>query len=418
MKKLQAVLVILWLASTGACSVAQEDNPGNDADQRRNQGTAPSGEIDKTVVESNNRFALELYGAVRREAGNLFLSPYSVSSALAMTYAGARGETARQMAATLHFDQNQDRLHSAFGDLIKQINGEGVSRKYQLNVANALWRQKGLALVKEFQSTVATQYGAGLDEADFRQSPDDARNTINAWVERQTREKIKDLIGPNVLSPQTRLVLVNAIYFKGNWASQFRKELTEDAPFYTAPGRPVTAPLMHQEETLKYYESDTLQALELPYESKELAMVVLLPRTVDGLASLERSLTAASLTEWASKTFERKVMVYLPKFKLTRRFELAQTMGELGMPLAFSDSADFSGMCASERLSISKVMHKAFVDVNEEGTEAAAATGTEMRVTSVQRTTVFRADHPFVFLIRDNKSGSILFVGRVTNPIE
>ncbi|HEU4388096.1 MAG TPA: serpin family protein [Blastocatellia bacterium] len=416
MKKLQGFVVILLIASAGACSAVREGHAGNDEDQRRHTGTPASGEADKTVVEGNNRFGLELYGALRGQAGNLFLSPFSISSALAMTYAGARGETARQMAATLHFDQSHERLHSAFGSLAKQINGDGGSRKYELSVANALWRQQGLSLVKQFQDTVSSNYGAALEEADFQRAPDAARNTINGWVERQTHEKIKDLIGPNVLSPQTRLVLVNAIYFKGNWASQFNKESTRDDKFFTRPGQPVTTPFMHQEETSKYYEGETLQVLELPYIGKELSMLVLLPRTVDGLGSLERSLTAASLGEWSSKMYERKVTVILPKFKLTRQFELAQTLSGMGMPLAFSDSADFSMLCTDARLAISKVIHKAFVDVNEEGTEAAAATGTEMRVTSVQRETVFRADHPFVFMIRDNKSGSILFIGRVTNP--
>ena len=416
MKKLQAFIVILLMVPTGACSAVLEGRGGDEAEQRRHSGTTGGGAADKTVVEDNNRFAIELYGTLRRESGNLFLSPYSISSALAMTYAGARGETARQMAATLHFDQPQERLHSAFGALVKQINGEGGSRKYELNVANALWRQQGLALVKEFQSTVATHYGAALEESDFQHSPETARNTINAWVEQQTHEKIKDLIGPDALSPQTRLVLVNAIYFKGNWASQFNKDLTREDQFFTAPKQPVTTPFMHQEESVKYYESETLQALEMPYVGKDLSMLIFLPRSADGLGSLERSLTTASLTEWVSKMYERKVTIYLPKFKLTRKFELAQTLSDMGMPLAFSDSADFSGMCSSERLAISKVMHKAFVDVNEEGTEAAAATGTEMRVTSIQRETVFRADHPFVFLIRDNKSESILFIGRVANP--
>ena len=420
-----SLLILLLLATGGICCGPQEQIKSNDASippaseqTRRSTATKAStagAESDMAaVVKGNNQFALNLYAQLRTQNGNLFLSPSSISTALAMTYAGARGDTARQMAATLHFTLDQQHLHPAFASLMKELKGNGAARNYQLNIANALWGQKGYAFLDGFISTAKDNYGAGLNQVDFANT-EEARRTINAWVEQETQNRVKDLIKPDVLKKETRLVLTNAIYFKGNWASHFKPENTREAPFMLTPKRKVMVPTMHQGGKFKTAWTENFRALELPYAGKDLSMIVFVPRKEDGLAEFERTLTADKLDEWLSKLKENEIdVVALPKFKLTTGFELGQTLSAMGMPLAFASGADFSGMTASERLSISKVIHQAFVDVNEEGTEAAAATGTEMRLVSVS---MFVVDHPFIFLIRDNRSGSLLFMGRVTNPL-
>jgi serpin B len=373
----------------------------------------------RSVVRGNNDFALQLYGQLRSKEGNLFLSPYSISTALAMTYAGARGETASEMAKALDFTLPPDRLHRAFAALLAQVNGEARKQAYQLSVANALWGQKNFGFLPDFLNLTRNDYGAGLHEVDFAADTEAARKLINAWVEQQTRNKIKDLLQPGVLATNTRLVLTNAIYFKGFWAHQFKKNDTRPELFHTSPGTSVKAPLMHDTSDYKYLDGGDFQALELPYKGNDLSMVVLLPKKVDGLPELEKKLTEANLAAWLGRLQKREVMVALPKFKMTREFGLNQVLQALGMRQAFiPGGADFTGMSGSGReLFISAVIHKAFVDVNEEGTEAAAATGVVISLASaVPNRVVFRADHPFVFLIRDNRSGSILFLGRLTQP--
>jgi serpin B len=378
------------------------------------------------VIAGNSEFALELYVKlsgdpnVRPASGNLFFSPYSISTALAMTWAGARGETEKQMAEVLHFSLPQEQLHPAFGFLEKQLNAEGEERGYELSVANALWGQTGYGFLKEFLTLTKENYGAGLREVDFVNAAkrEKARKTINSWVEKETKEKIKDLIPQGVLDALTRLVLTNAIYFKGDWAVEFDKKETTDSLFKISADKEVTVPLMYQKGDFKYAQEDKLQILELPYKGDELSMVVLLPTEVDGLAELEKSLRPKNLNRWLTLLRKQEVHVYLPKFKMTTGpLELSGILKAMGMKDAFSMAADFSGMTGSRDLFISNVLHKAFVAVDEKGTEAAAATAVVMTLTAVPvASPVFRADHPFVFVIKDNRSGSILFMGRVVNP--
>jgi serpin B len=388
-------------------------------------GSAEAAE--RLIVEGNNMFALELYAKLRSQGGNLFVSPYSISTALAMAHGGARGRTASQMAQVLHFPaiaepsspgSDQRQFASAYGQIIKDLNKRGQKGAYTLNVANALWGQKGYGFLKQFVELVRADYDGRLNEVDFVGAAEAARKTINTWVEKQTKGKIKDLIPAGVLDSMTRLVLTNAIYFKGNWARQFKKDQTQDAPFVLADGRRIETAMMNQTAEFGYMETETLQGLELPYVDKELSMVVLLPRQPDGLSKLEQALTAENLSQWLGRLYSREVVVSVPKFKVTTQFSLGSVLQSMGMTDAFSDSADFSGMDGKKDLFISAVIHKAYVDVNEEGTEAAAATGVVMRLTSLgpNETPVFRADHPFLFLIRDNKSGGILFIGRVMDP--
>jgi serpin B len=372
------------------------------------------------VIKGNNEFALNLYARLAEQDGNLFFSPLGISTALAMTSAGARGETLEQMTATLHFP-DQDHLHPANAALLAQVHAEAAKQVYELRTANALWIQKGFPFRKDFLSLNHANYRAGLKEVDYRRATEQARRTINDWVEKETNDKIKELLKPGVLDATTCLVLTNAIYFKGSWATQFDPKLTFPQPFHLGTGKDVKAPLMHQEGNFGYLDGGDFQAVELPYTGKDLTMVVLLPKKVDGLAAFEKTLTQARLTKWLGKLRSEKIGVFLPKFKMTAEFSLKEVLSEMGMPLAFDQNkADLSGMADIRGpLYLSAVVHKAFVDVNEEGTEAAAATAAVVvaRAVGGPRPPIFRADHPFVFLIRDARSGSILFLGRVTNPV-
>jgi serpin B len=369
-----------------------------------------------TAVRDNNAFAFALYAQLRERDGNLFFSPESISTALAMTYAGAKGQTAEEMASTLHFSLGQERLHPAMAALLHDLHADREAKGYQLHTANALWGQKGVPFLPEFLALVKDNYGAGLNEVDFRNATEQARQTINAWVEKQTNDKIKNLIAEGVLRPDTDLVLTNAIYFKGDWASPFKKERTHDAPFQVSADEKVTVPLMEQTAKFSYLDGDTFQALELPYAGQDLSMVVLLPKKADGLAALEQQLTEARVRGWLARLRPEEVRVALPRFKVESGFDLAKTLEAMGMKQAFTPEADFSGMDGRRDLFISAVIHKAYADVNEEGTEAAAATAVLMTRAAARINPIFRADHPFVFLIRDTRSGSVLFLGRVVNP--
>ena len=374
----------------------------------------------KTLVEGNTAFALQLYGKLRSTDGNLALSPYSISSALAMTCAGARGETARQMEQTLHFDQSQADLHALFGQLNAALKAAPGSN--ELNIANSLWPQEKYPFRPEFLSRLSKDYGATVTPLDYEQKAESARVTINLWVDDKTRHKIAEIIGPGVLDGLTRLVLVNAIYFKGAWATPFPESATRPDPFYTRPDTTVAVPFMHRHGQFSYGENDRLQLLALPYAGRQLEMLVLLPRSRDGLGQLEEGLTPASLSAWTAGMRNQPVNVALPKFKISSGFGLGDTLRTLGMKDAFDPGkADFSGMDGHAHwLYLSAVLHKAYIDVNEKGTEAAAATAVAVRAAGIamplEPPREFRADHPFLFLIRDSASGSILFLGRVTKP--
>jgi len=373
----------------------------------------------ESFAGGNTAFAMGLYARLKTADGNLLFSPYSISACLAMTYAGARGDTAAQMAQTLRFDTNELRLAASFGELQKQLNTEREKTGIELNIANGLWGQKDHRFLPPFLAIAKQSYGANLEQVDFRTHADTDRTEINDWVDQKTKGKITDLIQPGMLGPETRLVLVNAIYFKANWSREFDQHATIKAPFTVASNQKLEVPLMNLTAEFKYAEVDGLQLLELPYSGDDLSMVVLLPREPDGLSGVEDLLNTHALDRWLAQARKQKVAVFLPKFKLSAQFSLAKPLAEMGMTDAFSPNANFSGMDGARDLFISAVIHKAFVDVNEKGTEAAAATGTVMRMSAVMMprpTPVFRADHPFIFLIRDNHSGSILFLGRLVDP--
>ena len=372
------------------------------------------------IVTGNTAFGLNLYGELKGESGNLFLSPFSISTALGMCAAGAKGTTLQEMVKVLHLPAISS---AAFGGILSSLNEEKDAKKrgYALTTANALWAQKGYPWRPEYKKLAANDYSAGLFDVDFISAPEPARQTINAWVEKQTQDKIRDLLPREAITRDTRLVLTNAIYFKGAWLTPFKKEQTKDLPFSLSPDKKVMAPLMHRVGGYRYAENDTFQTLDMPYFGRRISMTVVLPRKVDGLAAVEKEMTPQKLAETLrGLQQEKSVHVHLPRFKVEKSFNLNKPLIAMGMKAAFH-AADFSGMhTGGENLSITDVVHKAFVDVNEEGTEAAAATGVVVGLTSAApppKPKYFRADHPFLFFIRDNKTGSILFMGRLEKPV-
>jgi serpin B len=307
------------------------------------------------------------------------------------------------------------------GALLAEMNAQ--HKGYELRVADALWAQQDANFEVNYLKLVQSDYAAGFHRVNFKLSPESVRTTINAWVEKQTNDKIKDLIGPGALNPTTRLVLTNAIYFKGNWQDQFDKEATQKEEFHLSAAQWVMTPMMHRTGGYRYYDGGTFQALELPYSGNEISMVVLLPKQTDGLAALEHSFTKDAPRDWIQKLEPvDKVILSLPRFTMTQQFELSSTLSAMGMSRAFSSAADFSGMTGEPDFAISAAIHKAFIDVDEQGTEAAAATAIVMYATAMRREfpepppIVFRADHPFLFILLDAKSGSMLFLGRVIDP--
>lgn len=412
-----AALAILCMVGAGCTGMEQPLVPPDTE--------SPDGEPVSTAVTAvagaNNRFACDLYARLATDPEyadeNLFFSPYSISSALAITHEGARGTTADEMAAVLHFPENATLMREGFSGIDAGLN-EG-SANYTLHTANALWAEETHPFLPAYIDTAETWYGANTTNLDFITSPDESRQVINRWVEEKTEEKITDLIPEDAITPATRLVITNAIYFKGDWVLQFDKNNTREADFRTAAGTTVRVPMMErtdEEAVYPYAETDDLQLLEMPYAddgNRSLSMVVLLPKE-GNLSAIEASLDADSLTSLQENATSQRVDVWFPKFSLETKYFLPETLAAMGMPTAFTGAADFSGMDGTRGLFISDVIHQAFVEVNEEGTEAAAATA--VIVPKAGLTTQFRADHPFLFLIRDDETGAILFMGRVVAP--
>lgn len=379
------------------------------------RGATPAG-ID-AVVQANNQFALDVYAELKQADGNVFLSPYSISTALAMTYEGANGQTAEEMAQVFYFPTDDDARRAAFAALHNALNEEDA--EHELRVANALWAQKDYVFLETYTNTLQNFYAANASNLDFRGASEDARKTINTWVEAQTNDKIENLFPQGSLSASTRLVLTNAIYFKGDWLTQFDKNKTQNETFYLTSNTSASVPMMRLTDGVarfKYAEVDGGQILEMPYKGEKLSMIVLLPER-GNLAHFESVFSLENLNRWKGQMHLQKVDVFLPKFTFKTKYLLNGTLQKMGMPTAFSNAADFSGMDGTQNLAIQVVVHQAFVDVNEEGTEAAAATGVGVELTSVPLPPpVFRADRPFLFMIQDVAHGNILFLGRVADP--
>ena len=339
-----------------------------------------------------------------------------------MTYAGARGETEKQMANTLHFDLPQNQLHPAFNSLDLELGrrGQGAKGKdgegFRLHIVNAIWGQEDFTFLSEFLDLLAENYGAGLRILDFMKAPEQSRITINKWVSDQTEERIENLIPQGTIDELTRLVLTNAIYFNAAWQYPFEEDATFNGAFHLLNGDKITVPMMRQTESFGYAEGDGYQVVELPYDGRELSMLVLLPQTGQ-FELFEESLNAQRVDDIVKNLNTREVVLTMPKFEFESSFSLKKALSAMGMPIAFSAGADFSGMTGNPDLFIGEVLHKAFVSVDEAGTEAAAATAVIMELTAMPGEPVeVTIDRPFIFLIRDIESGTILFIGRVVNP--
>jgi serpin B len=374
-----------------------------------------------TLVGGNTQFALNLYQRVAAESradANVLVSPFSISSALTMTYAGARGNTAAQMANVLGFTLPDDRLHPAYGELLSDLTTPRDA--YQLNVANRLFGQQGYPFEQPFLDVTANDYQAPLEPTNFVGDPEGSRQQINQWVSDQTKGKIPDLMPKGSVTTDTRLVLTNAIYFNGQWKYAFDESQTAARPFYSADGSFALAATMFQVGFFRYGQFDGYQMLEMPYTGDDLSMVVMLPTANNGLGDLEGSLTAATLSADLGQMSYSDVDISLPKFKFDAAFELSKTLQAMGMTDAFdSHAANFSGIVAPDvdQLFINTVLHKASIDVNEAGTVAAAATGVGVGDNAVEPPPqIFNANHPFLFALRDTHSGSLLFMGRVMQP--
>jgi len=366
------------------------------------------------VIEANNQFAFDLYALYREKPGNIFFSPYSISTALAMTYEGARGETAEEMAEVFHFPTDNEVRWNGFAGFHNLLNQPG--REYVLSSANALWPAKEYPFLEEYFETIGRYYRGGSEPLDFQSQPEESRLIINSWVEDETRDKIKDLIPAGFITPDVRLVLTNAIYFKGDWLDQFDPSLTQNEDFYLENSGSIPVPIMQQfGRVADYAEVDGVQILSLPYKGEEISMMILLPATGE-MDRLEESLTLEKMNEYREAVYSQEIDLFLPKFKFETKYFMKDDLMAMGMPSAFGAQADFSGMTGTRDLFIGAVIHQAFIEVNEEGTEAAAATGVIMLESAMPEKPIFRADHPFIFVIQHQETGAILFMGRVGNP--
>lgn len=410
------ILSLLFSACGPSASIAQSEL-GRD--------TAPKTPPDaiQSLVNKNNTFAFDLYQSLQTQDGNLIYSPYSISLALAMTYAGARGETEAQMSQALHF-LPQDQVHPAFNALDLQLAERGKAQSkdetpLQLNVVNAVWAEQTYPFQQSFLDTIALNYGAGIRLTDFINQYEAARKEINGWVSDQTQNKIKNLLPPGVLSPDTRMALVNAIYFKADWLAPFEAESTHDAPFHLLDGSEVSVPTMNQDTFLPYASGDGWQAIELAYQGQTAAMAIIVP-DAGRFEEVESSLDYGTAADILTSLQSTSVALALPKFQFEGEFGLNDQLIALGMQDAFDpNTANFSGMTERNDLYISAVIHKAFVAVDEKGTEAAAATAVIMDLASAPMPGVtLTVDRPFIFFIRDIPTGQILFIGRVLNPAQ
>ncbi|XP_046899740.1 leukocyte elastase inhibitor-like [Hypomesus transpacificus] len=373
------------------------------------------------LSEANANFSLALFQKIAEETptGNVFFSPLSISLALAMVLLGARGNTATQMSESLHLHKTEDDVHVAFSKLMAQLNKKKAP--YALSLANRLYGEQTYQFVKEFLGDTRKYYDAELETVDFGKNYEAARLNINGWVEKQTQDKIQNLLQKGTLDELTKLVLVNAIYFKGSWEEKFKATSTRDTQFKLNQNESKPVKMMYQktEFPLRFIREANCQILELPYVGKDLSMLIMLPNEITGLTKLEKNLSYENFIEWTrpDMMYITEVQVGLPRFKLEQTLDLGAKLTSMGMTDAFDQGlADFSGMSPSNDLFLSKVIHKAFVEVNEEGTESAAATAVIMQCHSFVTLASFIADHPFLFFIRHNPTNSVLFYGRYCSP--
>lgn len=429
MKYLRTLFVVLTVILLSACEFVFADAGAvakSDLARDTAPGITPSDA--RTLLNDNYAFAFDFYHQVQGSGGNLIYSPYSISLAAAMLFSGAGGETASQMAKVMHFTLPPDQLHPAMNALSLGLSkrpeeSKKVDRQnpMQLYIANAVWGQQDYPFEKDYLDLLAVNYGTGVRVVDFAADPESARRQVNDWVHRATKDKIKDILPPGALDPSTRMILANAIYFKAAWEQAFVKKLTHDAPFTLLDGRQVQVPTMETDGSIpvRFGSGDGYQAVALPYKGNLAEMVIILPDP-GGFESVESALDAEKFAAILDELSPVDLTLYMPKFEFTDDFDLKQVLSVMGMPLAFdNDNADFSGITKAEQLYAQQALHKAYVLVNEEGTEAAAASVIIMMPVSLPMPPQeLRIDRPFIFMIRDVPTGTILFVGRVLNPLE
>ena len=426
--KLLAAGLIMLLAG---CATPGQVSPGTSKSQvleskrpRAEIGDVSGSDIER-LADGNTQFAFDIYQQLQSQPGNLFYSPYSISSALAMTYAGAEGSTAEEMAATLRFLLDQENLHPAFNALDQKLDSlaeievpKDQGDPFQINIANAIWGQQDFHFEDDFLDLLAENYGAGLRLLDYVSQPEESRLAINEWVSDETKGKIQDLIPQGGIDSDTRLVLSNAIYFKATWLKPFDENLTEEGLFYGLEGEEILAQMMKtgQDASFRYLKEDGYQVVELPYIGNQVSMLVVVPDQ-GKFEGYEAQFSIEELNHIVDSLNYSPLELTFPKFEFETEISLASTLATMGMPTAISDAADFSGMTGAKDLFISDVFHKAFVSVDEEGTEAAAATAVEMSLTSMPESPIeLTVDRPFLFLIREHDTGTVLFMGRVVNP--
>jgi len=373
------------------------------------------GEGVKEIIDSNNNFAFNLYFNLKEKEENIFFSPFSISSAFLLCYEGSKGNTKKEIEDVFGFPPDENIRRPSFEKILKEINKK--DKKYILNSANALWIQKDYKILKEYKEIVKKYYLSEIENLDFINEGEKSRRIINSWVEEKTQGKIKDLIPEGAIDVLTRAIITNAIYFKGKWLKEFKIENTYEGDFYINENDKIKVFMMRMEgEMFNYYEDEKVQVLEIPYTGDEISFFIFLPKSFD-INSINDYLNYEKFKEIKDKMVKEEIDIHIPKFKIETKYFLNDVLYEMGIKDAFLDiKADFSGITGKKELYISKVLHKAFVEINEEGTEAAAATGIVMEITSVRLRKIFKADHPFVFIIHENKYGNILFFGRIINP--
>jgi len=373
---------------------------------------------DTPIAPAMNAFTTATYRELARGSGNLILSPFNIGTALSMALAGAGGTTAEEIERVLHSRYDPD-YDAALGALLAALSNAGNSAGNELLTANGLWVQQGFAILPSFRGRLANAYGAPLTPRDFVSNAEAARARINRWTEERTKGRIRNLFPVGTLDARTRVVLTSAIYFHGKWQLPFESSRTLPAAFHLSGASTAQTNFMNQTGDFKFTETPEAQVLEMAYAGTGMAFDVLLPKSTNGLPGLESALSVEDLKGWLGSLATRQVQVSLPKFRVESQFSLRDTLSAMGMPRAFTGEADFSGIGPGRGLTISDVLHKAYVDVAEEGTEAAAATGIAMMSIAMRmppKAVVFRADHPFLFAIRDTRTGVVLFIGRVLDP--
>jgi len=370
---------------------------------------------DIDVVKDNTKFAFDFYSKVsERETGNIFFSPISLSSAMSMTFAGSSDETKNQISKVFHFESNDKKYHQKQGKIIKRYSSNADSIK--LSLVNTLWAEKTYQFKKDYNKLIQKSYSATIHQVDFVGKAEESRIQINNDISKLTFDKIKELLPSGSINSLTRLVLTNAIYFKGNWKTKFDKKKTFDGNFYITHQNKINCKMMGVKSRFNYYEGSKIQAIEMPYKGGNFSMVIILPSAGITLADYTKEFTYSTIEDILKRMTSEDINVSIPKFKISTGYQLKPLLSEMGMPLAFTDYATFSNMTSKNDLKISDVFHKAYIEVNEEGTEAAAATAVVIAVKSIGNDKYFVANRPFIFMIRDRVTGTILFMGRIVDP--